>query len=401
MSAPRVKSPAITKLELHNFRSFRRESISFKQLTILVGPNASGKSNLLDALRFLSECMRPPLLDTIQKRGGFDALRYRDESGPMGITVSLKRSDDPNSSSGWMAEYALELGVLRGGTFHVNSEECFVQSMHTKATAFGFNRKGNKIQIPGEPPSIMPGIAPDSQGLFPPLIGGALPFARVYQALRGIAIYDPDPEQMRMLRDRQRDAPYSSLLPDASNTASILLRMERDHRERYDRIHDYLRAAVSQIDSAFGKEYGSKIGLVGKQFAGGKGKDAAEFEARDLSDGTLRLLGLLVALYQPEPPLLMCIEEPERFIHPSAAGVVWDALREASERTQIIITTHSPDVLDNKDVPARALRILSWEHGGSVVRRVDASTRQAIDRHDFTAGELLRANALRASATTR
>ena len=75
-------------------------------------------------------------------------------------------------------------------------------------------------------------------------------------------------------------------------------------------------------------------------------------------------------------------------------GVVWDVLHEASTRTQVLITTHSPDVLDNKDIPASVLRLVSWRNGATIVAPLDRNLSRTLARRELTVGELLRANAL-------
>jgi predicted ATPase len=383
-------SAAIARLALRNFRSFRRADVSLGRLTVLVGPNGSGKSNLLDALRFLAECMRPPLADILRERGGIGALRYRGEDGPIGMAVSLRLSGQMNSPKGWFADYSFELEVLRSGDFRVAREACAVRSTEDVGVTVSFERKGREVSVQGE---RLERTAPDPRALLLPSIGGTLPWSMVFEALRGIAVYDPVPHRMRELRDREADALDSWLLPDAANIASLLERMEREQPDHYARVHDFLHTAVAQIDHIFGRSYGPKIGLVGRQILS-EGR-VEEFEARDLSDGTLHLLGMLVALYQPSAPLVVGLEEPETSLHPRAMGVVWDALNEACGRTQVIATTHSPDVLDRKEVSPRSLRLVAWEAGESVVRRLDRPTERALARHVFTAGELLRAGALR------
>ena len=113
-----------------------------------------------------------------------------------------------------------------------------------------------------------------------------------------------------------------------------------------------------------------------------------------MSDGTLRAIGLLAAVFQRPVPSLIAVEEPEATIHPGALESVLDLLRHASKHMQVVITTHSPDVLDAKWIAERHLRIVEWTEGATRVAPLSEATRKALHDHLMGAGELLRSNAL-------
>ena len=119
-----------------------------------------------------------------------------------------------------------------------------------------------------------------------------------------------------------------------------------------------------------------------------------------MSDGTLRVLGLITAVFQRPAPSLLVIEEPEASMHPGALGSILDVLRLASRSMQVVVTTHSPDILDAKWIEARNLRILSWENGATRIARVSQAVRTALRQHLMGAGELLRSNALTSEEQT-
>ena len=112
------------------------------------------------------------------------------------------------------------------------------------------------------------------------------------------------------------------------------------------------------------------------------------------SDGTVRLLGLLVALYQRQPlprrfPVVG-IEEPELTVHPGALAVLADVLNEAARRTQVIVTTHSPDFIDylTNYRTVENLRIVELDGGVTTVRQVADNQAEAVKKHLFSPGEL-------------
>ena len=118
-----------------------------------------------------------------------------------------------------------------------------------------------------------------------------------------------------------------------------------------------------------------------------------------MSDGTLRALGVLVALFQgfasdDADPSLVGIEEPELALHPAAAGVLIDSLRDAAEHAQILVTSHSPDLLDNNEISADSIVAVVVEHGETRIGPLDEVGRSALRERLYTAGELLRMNQL-------
>jgi len=125
----------------------------------------------------------------------------------------------------------------------------------------------------------------------------------------------------------------------------------------------------------------------------GSGKKLT-FDAFNMSDGTLRCVGLIMAVFQKPSPSVLVIEEPEATIHPGALGAVLDLVRRAAKTMQVVVTTHSPELLDAKWITDRNLRIVSWEEGASHLLLPSKATRKAMREQLMGAGELLRSNAL-------
>ena len=121
------------------------------------------------------------------------------------------------------------------------------------------------------------------------------------------------------------------------------------------------------------------------------------FPAQNMSDGTLRGLGVLVALFQGNRdvrPLLIGIEEPETALHPAASAALRAALMRAAEQTQIIVTSHSPDLLDDFSINANHFLAVLSEGGETRIGPLDDASRSVMRDHLFSAGELLRQNQL-------
>jgi predicted ATPase len=115
--------------------------------------------------------------------------------------------------------------------------------------------------------------------------------------------------------------------------------------------------------------------------------------ASSLSDGTLRAIGVLVAAFQSisgHVVSLVAIEEPESAIHPGAAVRLMDALLEASNQSQLLLTTHSPDLLEHPDLQPDSILAVESQQGTSIIGGVNARTRTALKENLYTVGELLR-----------
>lgn len=119
-------------------------------------------------------------------------------------------------------------------------------------------------------------------------------------------------------------------------------------------------------------------------------------EEWNMSDGTLRCLGVLVALLQSNsrPPTLVGIEEPEVALHPAAVGILIDAIRDAAMSTQVLVTSHSSELLDRDDLDDDVILAVSSDQGVTTVGPVNDASREALRSRLFTAGELLRMNQL-------
>ena len=111
-----------------------------------------------------------------------------------------------------------------------------------------------------------------------------------------------------------------------------------------------------------------------------------------MSDGTLRALAVLTALLQGDghSPSLIGIEEPEIALHPAAAGILWDAIQDGRERNQVLVTTHSPDLLDRKDIPVDTILATDSDSGTTLIGPIVESSRRLIQQRLATPGELLR-----------
>lgn len=184
---------------------------------------------------------------------------------------------------------------------------------------------------------------------------------------------------------------------DGSNIASVVGRLSRQQPETIDRIRVYLSTIVPGVADFESVSLGPRETLQFSQRVEGS-IHPWRFYAASMSDGTLRALGALVAVGQlgvtNAQVRLIGIEEPETALHPAAAGALMDALREASVHTQVVATTHSPDLLSEVDMSRDGLLVVVSRDGNTRVAKVDEASVEAVRRHLYTPGELLRLDQL-------
>jgi predicted ATPase len=375
--------PTIRQLVLKRFLSVPSERITFDNPTIFVGRNGSGKSNLVSAFSFLAEAMASPLQAVFDKAGGISAVRNRSsgQSYPpnLGLRVDLGQLNG-KAASGY---YAFEVKALPNYGFSVVREQCSVAG--EGGSSSWFDRLGTqfKSNIGG----VRPAIDPASLSL--PVVGGEAKFAPVLRALAAMRVYSIEPSK---LRDMQEPDTGTSLKSDGGNVTSVLKEIERRSAGDFQRISDILATIVPNTKRVQVKKHGKNLSLEFTQEWGDKKK--LKFEGFSMSDGTLRAIGMLAAVFQRPAPSLVAIEEPEATIHPGALESVLDLLSHASKHMQVVITTHSPELLDAKWIDDRHLRIVEWTEGATRVAPVTDAARQALHNHLMGAGDLLRSNAL-------
>ena len=384
-----MKDPILSRLVLKRFRSFPEEQVEFDNPTFLVGQNGSGKSNFADAFAVLAEAMTSPLQAVLEQRGGLSTVAYRSsaKSRPsnLGLAVELENLDDNTS----LAQYAFQLRALEDYGFEVGRERCIIQ--RTDGSRDRFDRwkspRRSSISWKSTAKSLGPVMEPNALAL--PLVGGDARFQAVARFLSEMRVYRIEPV---VLREMQEPDSGVRLRSDGGNAASVLREIQRSSPDTWKQILQLLQSIVPGTVGVRHKRHGNKLTLEFTQDWANSGQ--VKFETFNMSDGTLRVLGLLAAVFQRPAPSLLVVEEPEATIHPGALGSVLDLLRHAGRFMQVVVTTHSPDILDAKWIADYHLRIARWEQGATRINQVSPATRTALGEHLIGAGELLRSNAL-------
>lgn len=367
----------LRRLILKRFRSLRSTTVEFDSPTFLVGQNGAGKSNMVDALSLMAEAMASPLVAVFDRRGGIDAIGHR--SGRRGRIADVGMRVEIEGLAGVReANYAFEVRPTKGYGYKVRGEQCLCVA--DDGARSWFHRTDSRFRSSnGTQPAL------DPRALALPLVAGDQRFAPVAQFLSEIQPYRIDPGTLRKMQDPDAGVLLRS---DGSNAASVLRQLDPDRRRH---LQDILRTVVPGEVEVKPERVQNKLSLKFTQ----QGEDGAlKLWPHSMSDGTLRTLGLLAAVFQPKLPSMLIVEEPEASIHPGALGTVLDVLRHAARSTQTVVTTHSPELLEAPWIEDRHLRIVSWEGGATRVAPVSEATRTALREHLMDAGELLRGNAL-------
>lgn len=377
-SVPMV--PRIRQIQIQNYKSIERAVVDLEPFTVFVGANGSGKSNFVDALAFVQEC----LSDSIRQ-----AWNRREKASLLPVwlkgAVSFGFNFAIDLAEGVTADYAFKVSVDEDERFRIAREKCSVVNRSGGRWAYEVAEGRFLKEIPG----IRSQLLPDRLALF--AASATEEFRPVYDFLTSMRLYSIDPRRLRQWQDVD---PGISLEPDGSNAASVLgeILYGEEDQYRYERIRNLLSVAVPGIQKIDVIDKGGKA-ILEFETEVGEG-ELGHLAATEMSDGTLRLLGLLLAIYQPQRPAVLAIEEPEATVHPAAAELVVQVLLDAAHDRQVLITTHSPDILDAKELADAQIRVVTIEHGRTIIAPLSNASRRGIQERLYTPGELLRIDEL-------
>lgn len=383
----RARPLRILRLHLTNFLSYRSAVLELGDFVALVGPNSSGKSNAVAAIKLLREIPFHGLPTAISRRGGFHQLRHRSGGKNYDPSLRLDFQFDEHDES----YYKIALQATSGSRYKVHEQaeihsgsgsfrftnSAGVYKWNDVLTANGEERSFSSEMLREAPAPVPAGQSVVSLG---PNYGPYL----VSDVLQSMQTVEINPASVGEL---QEPSSVHDLEPDGSNTASIYDNLPSETRKE---LIDELSAIVPGITRIAVRHIADKVTLTFYQEA--PGKDTRGFLTKQMSDGTLRAFSILLSMLQPTLHALVVIEEPEIAIHLGALHTLIDILRQRSEKSQILITTHSADIIDTID--PQSLRVVWTAERSSHISRVAEHTIETIKKKLVTPGELLRSDAL-------
>jgi len=375
-------TPFIRRVILRNYKSIGYCDVRLQPLTYLVGHNGAGKSNFMDALHFVKDALSNTLEYAFNERAGISEVRRYSNGRPNNFSIRIEF----NLPDGRSGHYVFAIGALVNGGYEVQREECVVSGIG-KGPYFRV-AKGKLLESSEE---TFPAVVSDRLALV--AVSGISAFRPVFDALKVMGFYNLNPKLMREL---QKPQDGRLLQPAGENIASVIGHLERVASGQLKLIQEYLRSVSPVVHSVARKSISHMETLEFRQDTAGS-THPWRFQAQNMSDGTLRALGILTALFQSNvdySPTLIGIEEPETALHPAASAALREALVRASKSTQVLVTSHSPDLLDDRNIDANAVLAVVSEAGETKIAPLDEASRQVMRDHLYSVGELLRMNQL-------
>jgi predicted ATPase len=369
----------ITRVHVKNYRGIGDVTVDLGALTALVGCNGAGKSSFVDVLRFVRDAITVGLDDAILQRQGIATLRRWAPTRPYDVEITL--SVRTRHLSG---QYGFTIASGQEGNYRVKQEICEV--WRPDKPTVGFERRAERwVKLPGKLPAVRARLDPTALvlptlGVFSPL------FSMLRGSFRSMSFYTIFPNT---LREPQKPSPQKRLEDHGENLATAIRHLKKG---------TWFPDLVTALDKVVGGIKDARVQQVGGFLVTElkhtiKGGHSPWFNLSQESDGTLRMLGLLVALFQNTHGGFVAIEEPELTLHPGALGVLSDVLHEAAGRGQLLITTQSPDLIAR--FRAEELRVVEKIEGITEIGPIADAQRETINEQLFSAGDLLRIEGLR------
>ena len=365
MTSRQVDRPRIEFLSVSNYRALRQiELRNLTPLTVFLGPNGSGKSTIFDVFAFLAESFGSGLRKAWDKRGRFKELRTRGAVGP--ITFEVKYRERKKSP---LITYHLEIDEDTKGPFVAREHLSWKRDSHGQPFRFLDFSNGVGEVVTGELPDeddTRTDERLDSRDLLAVnTLGQLAKHPRVGALRRFISGWYLSYLSADNTRGVPEAGPQERLSSSGDNLPNVIQYLKEQHEDRLNEILTKLTKRVPRLEKVEADVMPDGRLLL-------QVKDAP-FErpvmAKFASDGTLKMLAYLTLLYDPEPPPLIGIEEPENQLHPRLLPELAEECRNAAASAQLMVTTHSPFFL-NALRPDEAWVLYRNELGFTQARRV-------------------------------
>lgn len=368
----------LTRVTARNFLSLKDVEVSLGDLNVLVGPNGSGKTNFLNIFRFIGDIARSDLVPAIEGFNGFESLIFRGSLGrtQRRIELHLEGVMTEHAHDNARDEYTLRIwsrsNPVDGRTFAIiRGEEVVLKRK---------SGRGRRITLSGGKVDVVDitksnaltktarklDVQEESSGLaILRRLGEAYAapqiesIAQIFETLR---LFDVSVAAARRPSTTVRS---ENLNADASNIAAFLVYLKEEHPASFDLVREDVSFVLPgfqdfEFHTVGGADSAVRLDIKETRLSGATPLARASF-------GTIRAIALFAMLHDPNPPRLTCLEEVDHGLHPYALDRLVDRLREASTRTQIIVATHSP-ALVNRLKPEELIVFQRDPETGATVR---------------------------------
>lgn len=357
----------IEKLRVKNYKSLEDVEVPLRPLTVFVGPNNSGKSNILDCLEFVRDMgiMGPQAAGT---RGGFEFVVW---GGDLKRAIEIQFSGKIEDGKGRTQYFTYEIGIagiMGSPANYLLANEKF--ALHRDGVEWKLLERSDsgtktwsELELGQETGRW--GNGQPQLGIFNFARGTRDPrhrtMASFVSALSDWGFYKLAPTTMSAPRPARKEA---YLLEDGENLSSILATIQSEDRRTFAELERYLKAALPEVQELLiALTEGSQAYFRWKE----KGLPGNfNVPSWNSSSGTRQILALLALRFGSKARPLICIEEPENFIHPGLMELVADLLKSVSLNSQVLVSTHSPYLL-NQFLPEDVL-IVEKKEGKTQLR---------------------------------
>ena len=373
------------RIEVRNYRSIERVSVDVAPFTVVVGPNGSGKSNFADAFVFARDIANDAST-AVQNRGGIVGVRRWRPSRPADVTIDVKVAASREGLDTDFTRHSFTLASKREGKWEFKRE--VIEELNDGNPMFVVERERGKATLRRKSGNrwISNALSVPETTSAMLTVRQVIVFPRLAFGLRQVRRYRLNPEAMRQ---PQLATERSELDESGSNLAAVIRVLRQ--KPQWDSVLLAMRRLVPGLLDIREGELGRYLGV--QFFQQQMGGERAEFAATEMSEGAIRALGILIAAQQISRTHLVILEEPEVSIHPGAAAVLFEFLKQASRRGSILLTTHSAELLDAaKD---EEILVCDYREGVTHVGPLESEQRRLVKEGLLSAAELMRSEPLR------
>ena len=392
----------IRQLFIEGFRSLKNVVWEPGDLNVLIGPNGSGKSNLLRALELVSVSAQGGLGKHVQAAGGMQSMLWDGDAPEIGVKLKTTPPEAERNVETDSLTYDFHLARIgQTSAYRIHREllgNYYRVEIGDKIVPFKFlERQGLKGVLFSEtqqPVEAAADLLSEEETLLSTISG---PFSEN----RVIALFQKELASWSVYHDLRVDylAPVRQpaitrlerrVAPDGQNLISVMHTLYSGDRKFKKDINSAMKAAFGNDfeELAFTPAADQKIQLQVRWKSLKREQSAA-----DLSDGTLRFLFLLTVLASPTPAPVIAIDEPEAGLHPGMLPIVAEHAVDASMRSQVILTTHSPQFLDAFRDTLPTTTVTKWENGGTELKTLDGKELEYWLK-EYTLGSLFKSGEL-------
>lgn len=333
----------LKSIEVQGYKSISRQRISISDINVLIGQNGAGKSNFISLFEFLKDIIEARLQFIVQKAGGAEQLLYYGSKETSRIFFQLDFA--PNL-------YKIILQPTVNDSLFVVEESCGY-----------WRKKGSKID---EPYWSVSTSSKEESSLSKAQNDQVQEYA--YQVLRDWRVYHfHDTSDTAGMKKYCSVSDNQFLFDDASNLAAYLYMLKESEAEYYDRIVKTIQLIIPFFKSFVLRPNALNPDTIRLDWQD-KFSDKV-FNASSLSDGSLRFICMATLLLQPKLPKLIILDEPELGLHPTAISVLAGLLKKASNRSQVIISTQSVNLVNEFD--AENVIVVDRDEGASIFKKLD------------------------------